>query len=162
MRRTLAAGLLAAALALPAAQAVAHASTATGAPTRAGTVKPRSDAWEAKVLKLTNARRAAHDRKALRASRCADGFAERWTKHLATKRVLEHQSLDPFFGCPHTSSAGENIAYGYDTPRALVSAWMHSKGHRANILSRHFNRIGVSGWRATDGVTYATQDFLGG
>ena len=73
----------------------------------------------------------------------------------------EHQVLDPFFGCPHTSSAGENIAYGYDTPRALVSAWMHSKGHRANILSRHFNRIGVSGWRATDGVTYATQDFLG-
>ncbi len=162
MRRTLAAGLLAAALALPAAQAVAHASTTTRAPTRAGTVKPRSDAWEAKVLKLTNARREAHDRKPLKASRCADGFAERWTKHLATKRVLEHQSLDPFFGCPHTSSAGENIAYGYDTPRALLSAWMHSKGHRANILSRHFNRIGVSGWRATDGVTYATQDFLGG
>ena len=104
----------------------------------------------------------SHDRKPLRANRCADGFAERWTKHMATKRVLEHQSVDPFFGCPHTSSAGENIAYGYDTPRALVSAWMHSKGHRANILSRHFNRIGVSGWRATDGVTYATQDFLGG
>jgi uncharacterized protein YkwD len=114
------------------------------------------------VVKLTNARRAAHDREPLKANRCADGFAERWTKHMATKRVLKHQSLDPFFGCPHTSSAGENIAYGYDTPRALVSAWMHSKGHRANILSRHFNRIGISGWRSANGVTYATQDFLGG
>lgn len=163
MRRTpLAAGLLAAALALPTAQTVAHAAPAPDTPTRAATVKPRSNAWEAKVLELTNARRAAHGRKPLKASRCADGFAESWTKHMATKQVLEHQSLDPFFGCPHTSSAGENIAYGYETPRALVSAWMHSEGHRANILSRHFNRIGVSGWRATNGVTYATQDFLGG
>jgi uncharacterized protein YkwD len=38
---------------------------------------------------------------------------------------------------------------------------MHSAGHRANILNRHFHRIGVSGWRATNGQTYATQDFLG-
>ena len=162
---TLAAAALAAALVLPTAHAAAHSSPAPERADRAdrgATVKPRSDRWEAKVLKLTNARRHAHGRKPLKPSRCADKYAERWTKHMATKRVLEHQSLDPFFGCPHTSSAGENIAYGYSTPRALVSAWMHSKGHRANILSRHFNRIGVSGWRATNGVTYATQDFLGG
>jgi uncharacterized protein YkwD len=38
---------------------------------------------------------------------------------------------------------------------------MHSPGHRANILSPRFHRIGVSGWRATNGQTYATQDFLG-
>jgi uncharacterized protein YkwD len=64
-------------------------------------------------------------------------------------------------GCPHTSTAGENIAFGYETPQALVSAWMHSAGHRANILNRGFHRIGVSGWRASNGVTYATQDFVG-
>ena len=164
--QTLAAGLLAAALILPSAHAAAHASPRPGVEQprseRAGTVKPRSNAWETKVLKLTNARRAAHGRKPLRASPCADRFAERWTKHMARTQVLEHQSLDPFFGCPHTTSAGENIAYGYETPRALVSAWMHSPGHRANILNRHFNRIGVSGWRATNGITFATQDFLGG
>jgi len=55
----------------------------------------------------------------------------------------------------------ENIAYGCSTPRALFSAWMHTPGHRANILSRHFHRIGVSGWRSTSGTTYATQDFVG-
>jgi hypothetical protein len=67
----------------------------------------------------------------------------------------------PMLRCPHTHTAGENIAYGYESPRALVSAWMHSEGHRANILNPHFHRIGVSGWRATNGTTYATQDFLG-
>jgi uncharacterized protein YkwD len=162
MRRTpLVAALLMAALALPAVQSVAHASPTEASPARAATVKPRSDAWEAKVLRLTNARRAAHDRRPLRAGRCADRLAEPWTRHLAKTRRLVHQSLDPFFDCPHVSNAGENIAFGYETPRALVSAWMHSPGHRANILSRHFHRIGVSGWQATNGQTYATQDFLG-
>jgi uncharacterized protein YkwD len=163
--QTLAAGVLAAALVLPAAHAAAHSTTATqraDRTDRATTVKPRSDAWEAKVLKLTNKRRVAHGRKPLEASRCADKFAEAWTRHMARKEVLKHQSLDPFFACPHTSAAGENIAYGYDTPRALVYAWMHSPGHRANILSKSFNRIGVSGWVSKHGVTYATQDFLGG
>jgi len=160
--QTLAAGVLAAALVLPAAQTVAHASTASDAPTRAATVKPRSNAWEKQVLKLTNDRRRAHGVRPLKAGRCPDHFAETWTRHMARTHDFEHQSLTPFFKrCDGISTAGENIAYGYQTPRALVSAWMHSAGHRANILNRHFHRIGVSGWRATNGVTYATQDFVG-
>ena len=164
---TVAAGLLSAALVLPAAQAVAHTAPASAshpaprAASRAAQVKPRSNAWEAKVVQLTNARRKAHGRKPLEAAPCPDGFAEPWTRHLARTQTLTHQDLTPMLGCPNTSYAGENIAYGYETPRALVSAWMHSPGHRANILSAHFHRIGVSGWRATNGVTYATQDFVG-
>ncbi len=154
-------GVVAAALVLPAAQTVAHASTPDRAPARAAHVKPRSDSWEARVVRLTNARRKAHGIKPLKARPCADRLAEPWTRHMARTRVLEHQSLDPFFDCPDVSTAGENIAYGYESPRALVSAWMHSAGHRANILNPHFHRIGVSGWRATNGQTYATQDFLG-
>jgi uncharacterized protein YkwD len=153
---------MAATLVLPAAAAEAsHAQEPNRTSPRAGTVHPRSDAWEAKVLRLTNARRAAHGRKPLKASSCADKFAESWTRHMASREVLKHQSLTPFFTCPHTSYAGENIAEGYSTPRALVSAWMHSPGHRANILSPHFHRIGIAGWVSKHGVTYATQDFLG-
>ncbi len=159
----LAAGLLTAALVLPAAQAVAHQASPSAAEpdARAAGATPRSNAWEAKVVKLTNARRKAHDRKPLKAAACPDSFAEPWTRHLARTQTLTHQDLSPMLGCPDTSYAGENIAYGYSTPRALVSAWMHSPGHRANILSRHFHRIGVSGWRSANGVTYATQDFVG-
>jgi uncharacterized protein YkwD len=163
MRTTiLAAGLLAA-LALPATvTTVATAATSPAAsPARSAHVKPRSDAWEAEVVKLTNARRTAHGLKPLKAAACPDSFAEPWTRHMAATRTLAHQDITPMLGCAHTSYAGENIACGYETPRALVSAWMHSPGHRANILSKHYNRIGVSGWRATNGVTYATQDFVG-
>ena len=42
--------------------------------------------------------------------------------------------------------AGENIAWGsgpYGTVRSIFRAWMHSAGHRANILSRRFDQFGV-------------------
>jgi len=160
---TLVTALICAALALPAAAQAStgsEPSSATHRP-RAAQVTPRSDAWEAKVFRLTNAARKAHGRKPLTAARCPDRLAERWTRHMARTHDFEHQSLDPFFDCRNVSSAGENIAVGYETPRALVSGWMHSPGHRANILNRHFHRIGVSGWRDTGGRTYATQDFIG-
>lgn len=41
------------------------------------------------------------------------------------------------------SAAGENIAWGYRTAEEVVDGWMHSAGHRANILSSNFNRLGV-------------------
>jgi uncharacterized protein YkwD len=158
--------LLTAALAVPAATAQASSDPTRSSPAprseRAAKVHPRSDAWEAKVLRLTNARRKAHGVKPLKAGRCPDHFAETWTRHMARTGDFEHQSLDPFFRrCQGISTAGENIAYGYETARHLVSAWMHSTGHRENILNPHFHRIGVSGWRSTNGTTYATQDFVG-
>jgi uncharacterized protein YkwD len=41
---------------------------------------------------------------------------------------------------------GENIAWGggpRSTPRAIMSMWMHSPGHRANILSASYRHVGV-------------------
>jgi uncharacterized protein YkwD len=43
-------------------------------------------------------------------------------------------------------SVGENIAWGTGnlaTPRSIVRAWMHSPGHRANILAPAFRQIGI-------------------
>ncbi|GHJ49833.1 hypothetical protein Cs7R123_71750 [Catellatospora sp. TT07R-123] len=38
-------------------------------------------------------------------------------------------------GYPRDDAAGENIAYGYPNPQAVVEAWMGSGGHRDNILN---------------------------
>jgi uncharacterized protein YkwD len=41
---------------------------------------------------------------------------------------------------------GENIAWGgghLGTPKAMVNAWMHSSGHRANILNGRFRDLGM-------------------
>jgi uncharacterized protein YkwD len=60
---------------------------------------------------------------------------------------------------------GENIAWGTGslaTPAEIMEAWMHSPGHRANILNKGFREIGIGIARGTphrqydDGATYAT------
>jgi len=38
---------------------------------------------------------------------------------------------------------GENIADGYQTVQAVMTGWMHSSGHRRNILTPYFTDIGV-------------------
>jgi uncharacterized protein YkwD len=62
-------------------------------------------------------------------------------------------------------SLGENIAWGSGslaTPRAIVNGWMHSTGHRENILRAKFRDIGIGiklgapGRGLSGGATYVT------
>ncbi|GAB3989062.1 CAP domain-containing protein [Spirosoma daeguense] len=39
--------------------------------------------------------------------------------------------------------AGENIAAGFTTPRSVVTAWLNSPGHCANIMNPGFQNVGV-------------------
>ncbi len=39
---------------------------------------------------------------------------------------------------------GENLAVGYPSADSVVDGWMHSPGHRANVLSRTFDEVGVA------------------
>ncbi len=47
---------------------------------------------------------------------------------------------------------GENIAAGQKTPQQVVDAWMNSPGHRENILSEHFEYLGVGFYYDKDGI----------
>jgi uncharacterized protein YkwD len=42
------------------------------------------------------------------------------------------------------SVIGENLAVGYPTSARVVGGWMSSPGHRANILKRDFDEIGIA------------------
>lgn len=55
------------------------------------------------------------------------------------------------------NTAGENIAMGQQTPEAVMTAWMNSEGHRANILNSSYTKIGVG--YVADG-NYWTQMFI--
>lgn len=54
--------------------------------------------------------------------------------------------------------AGENIAYGQQTPEEVMTGWMNSPGHRANIMNKDFTKIGV-GFYENNGVKYWDQLF---
>ena len=55
--------------------------------------------------------------------------------------------------------SGENIAWGQQSPKAVMEDWMNSKGHRANILNPNFTKIGVGYRKNAAGRTYWTQLF---
>jgi uncharacterized protein YkwD len=58
---------------------------------------------------------------------------------------------------------GENLACatgGLATPASLMDAWMHSPGHRANILTRAYRDIGIGlGFGGADAHLTVTADF---
>lgn len=41
------------------------------------------------------------------------------------------------------STWGENIAWGYGSPEAVVEGWMNSPGHCANLMNPNFTETGV-------------------
>ncbi len=41
------------------------------------------------------------------------------------------------------NAIGENIAKGHMSPKEVVTAWMNSEGHRRNIMSSNFGKLGV-------------------
>ena len=53
-------------------------------------------------------------------------------------------------------SAGENLAYGYSNPSDLVKAWMNSKSHRENILSKNFIYAEVGFFKNQKGAIYCS------
>lgn len=54
---------------------------------------------------------------------------------------------------------GENIAWGQKSPEEVVTAWMNSPSHRANILHKSFTKLGVGYQQNARGVNYFTQLF---
>jgi uncharacterized protein YkwD len=118
-----------------------------------------STAYVNRIVVLVNAQRAAHGLRPLTVSPCARSFAAPWATRMATTNTLVHQSLAPMLRCP-ARRVGENIAYGNVTADQMMTMWMNSPGHRANILNPAFTRIGVGAVRTSTGRWWATQDFV--
>ena len=51
---------------------------------------------------------------------------------------------------------GENVAAGQRDVNAVMTAWMNSAGHRANILNPAFNEIGFAAVTGSNGTIYWT------
>jgi uncharacterized protein YkwD len=174
MRRLVVAlSLIAAALAAPGAASAATCQGADATPAQLGAGASQV------TLCLLNNERAAHGLGALkldgRLSRAAAGHSSDMVSH----RYFDHNSRNGkdfssrirhagWMRGRRSWTVGENIGWGSGaeaTPRAMVSAWMHSAGHRANILARQFRMIGIgialgSPTGDASGATYST-DFGG-
>nr|WP_312580077.1 CAP domain-containing protein [Sedimentibacter sp.] len=122
--------------------------------------------YEQKVVELVNIERQKNGLSALTLDTSISNVARTKSKDMADNNYFAHQS--PTYGSAGDmlkqfgikwSAWGENIASGQRTPEAVVTAWMNSEGHRANILSSNFSKIGVGYAVNSNGTPYWTQMF---
>lgn len=79
-----------------------------------------------------------------------DAAAQRHAEWMAANNNMSHTGEAGSSFWDRAKSAGyfgrgggENIAYGYSSPEGVVTGWMNSKGHRANILNSSWEHIGI-------------------
>lgn len=121
-------------------------------------------AAERAVWRLTNKQRAAHGCHALRLDPRLTKAARGHSTDMGVHHYFDHNSRDGKTPWDRIRAQGyaypsaENIAKGYAMPSAVMSGWMHSSGHRANILNCAYKAIGVGVWYGPGGPMW-TQDF---
>jgi uncharacterized protein YkwD len=87
-----------------------------------------------------------------------------WSAHMASTGNFSHRDLGGAGSLPGMSkfsALGENIAWveGYPSMgNQLHVGWMKSEGHRANMLQRGFDSVGI-GVVCSGGRAWATQNF---
>ncbi|MCH5187903.1 MAG: hypothetical protein J1F63_05825 [Oscillospiraceae bacterium] len=106
--------------------------------------------YATRVLELVNEERAKEGLGPLKLDKDLCAVAKMHCDDMAKRNFFDHINPDgksPFdrmndYGIFYMA-AGENIASGQRSPEAVMNAWMNSPGHRANILSEDFGKIGV-------------------
>jgi uncharacterized protein YkwD len=120
------------------ASAAASASAASSASIAA---RQRPDLAASFVSQINRARRA-DGRAHLASSSTLTSVAARWAAHMARTNVLAH---NPHLAgsVSHWHFLGENVGVGYSAA-SLEGAFWASPEHRANMLDRDYNRLGVA------------------
>lgn len=120
------------------------------------------------ILHLVNTERQKHGLPSLKLSNGLTSVANVKARDMAVNNYFDHNS--PTYGTPfqmmqqfgiHYMSAGENIAAGQRTAQEVMTAWLNSSGHRANILNAKFDTLGVGYYKGGSYGYYWVQQFIG-
>lgn len=117
----------------------------------------------AEVVTLINEIRVEAGLKPLTVHTNLTGMAKTKAVEMYNRNYFSHTS--PVYGSPFEMMdafnityryAGENIAKGQWSAREVVQDWMDSPGHKANILNKNYNLIGVGYYNGS-----WVQEFIG-
>lgn len=124
------------------------------------TLQPEAE----QLLALANQTRAAHGAGPLRWDPALAAAARQHCLRMAAEGPISHQYAGELGLTERAGQAGarfslieENVAVGPD-PAAIHEAWMHSPGHRTNLLNPEVGRVGIA-VVASRGVLYAAADY---
>lgn len=121
------------------------------------------------VLTLVNQHRSSIGLTQLTASATLKSSAEWKSLHMSKYNYFAHNDPAPpvarsafqrMSDCGYKGNgAGENIAYGYGSPQAVMNAWLNSPGHKSNIENPSWRAMGNGVASDANGRLYWTQNF---
>ncbi len=127
------------------------------------TEKLEALAIEEEIFQLVNTHRVSIGKAPLAINTLATELAEEHTHYMIAQNDISHDYFDErsdrLFDEEKASRTGENVAYGQQSAKDVMEAWINSSGHRANIEG-DFTHIGISAIKNNSGVYYFTQIFL--
>ena len=136
-------------------------SLSLGSQSLACPTPPDMPGLQSSLIRDINAERAAKGMAALTANAALTRAAQSLACDNAARKVVGHTGAD---GATLTtrmarvgyrfSNAAENAAGGYADPASVTDGWMHSSGHRKNILTTPLQDIGVGVAKGPDGLLY--------
>ncbi|MGA6173156.1 CAP domain-containing protein [Streptomyces sp. NPDC012600] len=125
---------------------------------------PSDTSARAEVLALVNQERAKVGCSPLTTSTALTSLAQNFSEDMAARGFFDHTDPDGDTPWDRAAQAGvqglgaENIARGQADAQAVMTAWMNSDGHRANILNCDYKTIGI-GVHEGSGGPWWTQNF---
>ena len=136
----------------------------TSTPENGSSEENEDSSFAKQVLNLVNKEREKAGLKALVLNENAQTAANVRAKEIVTSFSHTRPNGTSFSTALKESGAsyrgaGENIAWGQQTPEKVMEAWMNSAGHRANILNEKFTSIGI-GHYVNNNTNYWTQLFM--
>lgn len=141
-------------------------SVANPVPTPEPTPVSEADPMVQEILRLSNLARAEAGLPALSLNAQLNQAALAHGLDMANNGIFSHTGSDGSTLRDRVNrtgyawrNIGENIAYGYTSAASVMSGWMNSDGHRANILNSNFREIGIAYTRNSQGRFYYVQVF---
>jgi uncharacterized protein YkwD len=107
------------------------------------------------LLDLHNKQRKSKSKKELILDENLCKYAQQHAQKMAKKDSLYHSSMSSLIKVNEgAKTVGENIAYGQSTEEKAMKDWMNSTGHRWNILSKEYLKVGIGSAEDQSGKIY--------
>jgi uncharacterized protein YkwD len=102
------------------------------------------------LLLLHNKERCLRDCSQITEDETLNQYAQKHAEWMASRSSLRHSTLS----IPNFNYLGENIAMGQPDEEFVLNDWMHSPGHKRNILNKSFSKTGIGYAKSRNGSPY--------
>ncbi|MFK5957888.1 MAG: CAP domain-containing protein [Lutibacter sp.] len=127
-------------------------------------VKVEYSVMELEILDLVNNHRLSLGLQSLESLSYISSVAYSHTEYMVETDQVNHdgfpQRQENLVLKANAKSVGENVAYGFNSAKGVVNAWLNSSEHRAIIENESYTHFGISIEKNSEGRFYFTQMFI--